>query len=134
MTLVLPHMKRRFEENQNRVGGFQKTILRKMDLYLKPAHITGGAGDEGLPADGKSFPFENQTYPVKQEKKCAKCITSFPLQNYKAAKNKLSKPSKMCSKCGDALCKEHTLFICQKCKALILIKPNPVTDAENLNV
>ena len=137
-------------------GGLQRSIRRKMDLFLPqtvdPVVVGDGDADQGddvvldLRADadpqgrdaGNANPADDgaagggveNLFPhechTKSDGRCAGCVRSLPTDGYKAARNKLNKVYTKCSRCMSATCKKHYVLVCTSCTNDLQLKENYV--------
>ena len=84
--------------------GLQKSILTKIRIFT-------GEGEEDNAGDANNFQYGSTS---EQRKRCSTCLDEMSGKDQKKKKDKLSKMTKCCQKCGNGICNKHTAIQLRK--------------------
>lgn len=90
---------------QRSLNGLPITIQQKMEFML-------GRPVRAQPqADRVQFDAKSET-----PRRCRTCIDASHGQGHKAAKKRMAKRQSQCQQCGEAVCQDHSVLLCKRCK------------------
>lgn len=115
MSMLLPHMATRRHKS-----GIQASVIQKMGLFL-PVAVAVPVPDAG---NQNLFPHPGSSDDTGA--RCRLCMDSIKAMpdaapgEKKAAKGKLGRLKTQCQRCAEAVCKAHTVSICQNCSTSLV--------------
>ena len=133
LALVKPQMVVRLQK-----GGLRRSAKSKIEVFVNDdkseddeddqeraggdgVMVAGGAAGVGAEEQEQSPLFPNPSFADKRLR-CEQCTSQIPVKGYKLAQNKAAQMKTRCSRCSAAVCKEHSVIVCQECTADLQVK------------
>lgn len=85
------------------LSGLSQSVRHKIELYLRQKQER---------EESNSFDYD---YLSDQRKRCRMCMNEASGIDQKSKKDKLPKMRSTCQKCGETVCRDHTISFCKSC-------------------
>ena len=100
------------------LNGLQAPIQAKMSYMLKKKVGKGKEVKAAVAGEGAAANMTKYPMTIEKEKRCRMCKDECVGEDYKKAKDRVSKVKAYCGSCGEPVCPKHRILLCQSCSEL----------------